>query len=226
MLGLNTNDIHAGMGLIAMAQVGLLAGMGGSFHCVGMCGGMAIASGRTLKDASFYQIGRLIGYLFLAFVVGMTGKQAQAFLDPKLQTALGIFLGLMLMVMGIFTLRGVPMHLPGPMARAQAKFSSLLPRGSFFVGLGSIFLPCGLLYSVLAALLVLQDPWMAMAFMALFWAGSVPALALLPHSLRRAIEKLGMKWSSLNGWMFIAFGLTSIAIKLWPATGAAGHTCH
>lgn len=214
------------MGIIAMAQVGLLAGMGGSFHCVGMCGGLAVAASKNLKDAFYYQSGRLLGYLGLAFVVGMTGQRIQSFLSPGAQIAVAMLMGLFLVVMGIRTLFNKTFHLPLPMAKAMNIISRKLPRGSFFVGLGSIFLPCGLLYSMLAALMVLQNPWSSMAFMSLFWLGSLPALTILPHTLRKTIERLGMRWGTLNGILFIAFGLTSMTMKLWHVFEVSGPSCH
>ena len=54
--------------------VSFLAGLSGSLHCVGMCGGLVTASCDKEKDVFRYQVGRLLGYMAIGAFAGFLGS--------------------------------------------------------------------------------------------------------------------------------------------------------
>ena len=54
--------------------VSFIAGLGGSLHCMGMCGGLVTATCDKSNDVFRYQIGRLLGYLTLGCLAGFVGN--------------------------------------------------------------------------------------------------------------------------------------------------------
>lgn len=89
-----------------------LAGLAGSFHCVGMCGGFACALGRDpagrvtlLERHLLYNTGRLATYVFLGLLAGLlgatfvgTGTFENLTLAPRV---LAIVAGLLMIVMAL-----------------------------------------------------------------------------------------------------------------------------
>ena len=134
--------------------VSFLAGLGGSLHCVGMCGGLVTATCQKSHDIARYQVGRLMGYLILGFFAGILGniftiQEA----NPKLTLIPGLFLGALFLFWGIQNYRGKKAELPMPKFLSRL-YTSLWLRliqknqnasKAFFTGLISLFLPCGLL---------------------------------------------------------------------------------
>ena len=87
----------------------LLAGAFGSAHCLGMCGGLAglfavrleLASlGRRLHLAVLYNVGRLVGYALLGFLVAGIGR---TFADviPALAGPMRLAGGLLIVLIGL-----------------------------------------------------------------------------------------------------------------------------
>jgi len=83
-----------------------LAGLTGSFHCIGMCGGIVAALSMTTRPGSarsrtislaLYNIGRITTYTFLGVVAGFIG----ASLDLPTMRAVGVWLGLAANIMVI-----------------------------------------------------------------------------------------------------------------------------
>src|SRR3546814_9938372 len=61
-----------------------LAGLAGSLHCVGMCGGFACALGSdprgraaTLRRQLLYNVGRVTTYMFLGALAGTLGRSEE-----------------------------------------------------------------------------------------------------------------------------------------------------
>src|SRR5690625_4964081 len=77
-----------------------------------------------------------------------------------------------------------------------------------------VFLPCGLLYSVVAAAVLLADPLATTAMIVAFGAGTVPLLlgsGLLMLRFRSAINRRGLRWLAAG-----LLGLTGLLIGLGP----------
>lgn len=165
-------------------------GFTGSFHCVGMCGPIALSlpvqhlSGfRKLMGILLYNAGRIAAYALLGAVFGWVGKQ---FYLGGLQQGLSIALGLTLLLAVVLRYTGlrwkiskrlpptfsnvIKQHL-GTLLRQQ-RLNTLLVIG-FLNGL----LPCGLVYLAIAGAVSAGSVTKGMLFMAMFGAGTVPAMA-------------------------------------------------
>ena len=64
----------------------LILGLAGSFHCIGMCGPIALAlplnrqsSGTMLAGILAASTGRIITYMLLGFIIGTIGFSLQLF---------------------------------------------------------------------------------------------------------------------------------------------------
>ncbi|QQR94148.1 MAG: sulfite exporter TauE/SafE family protein [Bacteroidota bacterium] len=87
----------------------LLLGFLGSFHCVGMCGPIALMLPANKLDNRraaffgrlFYNIGRMITYMFIGMLFGLLGA---AFVLNGFQKQLSIITGIILLLVAIFTL--------------------------------------------------------------------------------------------------------------------------
>ena len=59
--------------LIALPWIAFLIGLGGSLHCVSMCGGLVTACAKTKREVAVYQVGRLMGYLLIGLFASVLG---------------------------------------------------------------------------------------------------------------------------------------------------------
>ena len=78
----------------------------GSLHCLGMCGPIVVATNKTTWESVLYQIGRLIGYLSLGFLVGYLGQELMGRFPQSLSALIApIFLGSTFIIMGLLLLK-------------------------------------------------------------------------------------------------------------------------
>lgn len=191
---------------------GLLAGLFGSTHCLGMCGGIVgllhaqIPAGRGALAIGFH-IGRISSYLaigLLATGIGMLPAAAVPDAAPQLMRWL---LGAVIVLMAVYiALPGHIRDLAGQFAapltrRMMPVFAKFLPVRSLdnAIGLGLLWgmLPCGLLYTVIATAVLLADPVATTGMILAFGIGTVPLLlggGLLMLRFRSAVSRPGLRW--------------------------------
>ena len=91
-----------------MLTTGLVLGVLGSLHCVGMCGPIAFMLPLNRKDRFrqwgqllLYHSGRLLAYGIIGLVFGLIGKGLYLFgFQQKLSIALGILMILLVLILG------------------------------------------------------------------------------------------------------------------------------
>ena len=163
----------------------LVLGLGGSLHCIGMCGPLMLAlprgggsGGQRVFGRISYQAGRVTTYTMMGVGAGTVGGLVQW---AGWQQTVSIVLGALL----VFGVVGVPLWKRSAWgARWMASFtgwlSSMLRRpGSetlYAVGLINGFLPCGLVYVALAPAALTHSPVEGALMMATFGLGTVPAM--------------------------------------------------
>lgn len=190
----------------------------GSWHCAGMCGPIAtlMAHRRSLLS---YHLGRMIAYVSLGAVAGSLG---QFFLTHDfifLRIISGLFLGLILCVSGLNLLapkffgrlwssHQVSQGLMRTIKKLQAFH---IGHSGFVVGLLTAFLPCGWLYTYVAAAVATQSPATGAFTMFLFWLGGLPALSALPLMIRKGIAQAGAKQKKIAGLVLTFAGLYALA---------------
>jgi sulfite exporter TauE/SafE len=203
--------------------VAFIAGLGGSIHCVGMCGGLVTASCQQNTDILKYQIGRLIGYLFLGLIGGSLGSFLKIQTHSKmLNTIPGIIIGIIFIFWGFQNYLGKKAELPMP--KFMSTFYAYLWKKcvyknhslnkAFFTGLISIFLPCGLLYGIVLSTLALQHPLMALTSMFFFWLGTVPSMVLAPSLFQKILNPIKNQLPKTYGISLILLGLLTVSYRV------------
>lgn len=169
--------------LIAAISLGFL----GSFHCIGMCGPIAMSLPVHNKPPLLkyililsYNFGRIITYSLMGFLAGSVGK---SFMIAGLQQALSVTIGILLLIYvfvpfkNSFSGYSFFMWIKTTLARVFSigKGSSL-----FLVGILNGLLPCGLVYIGIAGAIATGDLLKGFLFMAAFGVGTLPMMILLP----------------------------------------------
>ena len=204
-----------------------LIGLGGSVHCVGMCGGLTLACAPTPKSNITYQLGRLFGYSSLGILSGVIGRYLILNqMHPYFSLLPAIMISGLLIYWGISNWRGTKANIPMPKfinKFVMGLWSKLIPRkgqkakssNALLVGLISIFLPCGLLYGVVIALAAFQSPLIAFVSMITFWLGTVPAMSFAPELIQRVFRPIGRKLPNLSSIILICIGLLTISHRVY-----------
>jgi len=212
----------------------LLAGLFGSVHCLGMCGGIvgALSMGTPAARRSpvhgvlyslLFNLGRIGSYAVAGLVAGGFGMWLGNVLNFSAWTGLlRILTGLIMVAIGLQLainwrgLRHIEAVGAGVWRRLTPLTRRLLPVRSpgAALALGSLWgwLPCGLVYTMLLAAAVSGSPIQGGLVMAVFGAGTLPALvgagaaaSQLSHLTRRpALRRAG-------GALLLAFGAWTIA---------------
>jgi len=172
------------MFLLAAISLGFL----GSFHCIGMCGPIALTI--PVKRSSFssiisgsiiYNSGRIITYAFMGLLFGLLGK---GFAMAGWQNILSVSLGIIILILLFFPKlswiskkTGLIFHLLEKLKLQLRKlFGIHTLRSLFLIGLLNGLLPCGLVYLGIAGSVATGDALKGALFMAAFGLGTLPAM--------------------------------------------------
>lgn len=223
----------------AIAWIAIMAGMGGSLHCIGMCGGLVTACAPDRKSIVTYQFGRLGGYLLLGIFSGTLGSLINLQKTSSwISIVPSVALGGVLIYWGLASWRGKRAELPIPkwFSKVHSKiWQIILPRESepsnmrpAGVGLFSIFLPCGLLYAVVLSTMTFQNPLKGAFAMFFFWLGTVPAMGVAPQFIKTVLNKIMFKSPKLAGVSFMTIGLLTIGWRVYAQIQASSTSvsCH
>lgn len=181
---------------------GILMGLAGAMHCVGMCGPLVLFAtvGSTKQGswltASQYQVGRVLGYIIIGLIVS-SATRALSF--GQYAEAITLIVGLAMMVGATLQLafhrNMVPNAVARPLTRILSLLSGKIARANITStallrgGLNSM-LPCGLSMVAFMACVTLPAAWQVIMFMIGFGAGTMPGLigvVALGSSLRERV---------------------------------------
>lgn len=225
----------------------LVIGFLGSFHCVGMCGPIALSLPvRHLRGTEkavgigLYNLGRILMYATIGMVFGMIGLSFNYF---GWQQILSIVLGSVLM--GIFLARVFSFKKYKSSAafapwnqKIIAILTPLMTSGKtknlLFIGLLNGLLPCGLIYIALAGAIATGNIFYSALFMAGFGAGTLPAMLIASYAagmislpVRNKIKKVLPYMLAVMGILLILRGLNLDIPFLSPALhGGEAVYCH
>ncbi len=219
--------------LLPLLSAALLAGLLGSAHCLGMCGGISglfavnagVASLRQqLPFAVTYNLGRITSYAVLGIIVGAVGSVIVK-ATPSLAIGIRLFSGIVIILVGLkvaFDLRllNVIERMGGTLwSRISPAAQKLVPVTSlpkaFGLGLVWGWLPCGLVYSVLMIAATSAQPAAGAATMVAFGVGTMPAMVLTGLGAARLSELMRRKGTRIGlGLLIVAMGLVTIAMPL------------
>lgn len=212
------------MDLITALTLGFI----GSFHCIGMCGPIAIALPLPKENWTYklsgvflYNIGRVITYAILGAIFGLLGKGIQL---AGFQRTVSILMGVIMILSVLFPLIfksriSIDKLFGGYVSRFIMGFKKLFKVRSlsslFAIGLLNGLLPCGLVYIAIAGAINTNDVTMGVFFMIAFGLATAPMLALvtlagnmISAQFRSKVNKLIPYVVVIVGILFILRGLS------------------
>jgi len=213
-------------GYAAAFLIGLLGGV----HCVGMCGGIVGAltvqlplGRRTWNLHLAYNTGRIVSYAAAGAIMGTLGGAGLIFSHIlPVQLLLYVFANLVLIVLGLY-LAGLANLVAWLETLGARLWRRIQPYGARFlpadtVGkafvLGTLWgwLPCGLVYSVLATALLSGGAVSGAAVMLAFGLGTLPNLMLAGMAVKRLREFTSNRRLRLAAGLLVAgFGVVGLA---------------
>lgn len=191
--------------LLAAISLGFL----GSFHCIGMCGPIALALPIHQLPASqkviailAYHAGRIITYSLFGILFGLLGQSFAVFgYQQILSVVLGSLILLSLLIPPHVVQRiTLTQRLYGLLSKLKNRIAALFQqqgiRSFFSIGLLNGLLPCGLVYMGIAGAVATGSILQGMFFMAFFGAGTLPLMFALTYTshllsarIRQAIRR-------------------------------------
>lgn len=208
-----------------------LVGVLGGVHCVGMCGGIVVALSPRTSGASAirlhlsYSLGRIASYTLAGAIAGGLGavladgfsgylREVLYLVANVLLCALGLYLLGLTRVMAVFEQVGG--HLWRRLQPLERRLRPL--RGikrALLLGLLWGWLPCGLVYGVLASSLASASAASGAWLMLAFGAGTLPNLLITGLFATRAQRWAKQKLlRALSGTVVLAYGLWGLWLQL------------
>lgn len=193
-----------------MLLTAFLLGFLGSFHCMGMCGPIALALPLSTKErwgivwaSSTYNLGRVLTYAFIGLIFGAIGWGIEL---AGAQKVLSVILGFSLLAFALIPQRmeGAILSLPvlSPFfswikQRISKLFQKSTWQNQLSIGVLNGFLPCGLVYVAIAGAMGMGNMWSGATFMAAFGLGTLPMMMglavvgqFVPANLRQRFKRL------------------------------------
>lgn len=206
---------------------GLTFGFLGSFHCVGMCGPIALSlpqsnlpRGAFVVSRLIYNSGRIITYTALGLIAGLLSRAISL---GGFQQALSITAGsILLLFVGWRRFRSLFRKLESYpntfVTMLTARLKALFAQKSYFslllIGLLNGLLPCGFVYMALGTAVTFGSAESSVFFMAGFGLGTVPAMlsvslagGWISTSFRQKLQKMTPYFIALVGIILILRGL-------------------
>lgn len=220
----------------------LILGLLGAGHCLGMCGGFAAALTYALKPAD----GAAKTRLLLAYNAGRISSYALAgalmawLYIPGLEGELPIartVAGLLLIAAG-FYLADIWRGIVKIERIGQWFWRYLQPLGQRLLPVATLpkawllgmlwgWLPCGLVYSMLALAATQASPWQGAAVMLAFGLGTVPAVlagGLAFEKVRQWLSRRAVKWGL--GIAFVLYGVWTLSAAWYHVLAHGDHGAH
>ncbi|MES2765435.1 MAG: sulfite exporter TauE/SafE family protein [Bacteroidota bacterium] len=227
------------------AWTALTLGFVGSFHCVGMCGPIALAlpgnaavRWRYVLGRIMYNLGRIMTYALLGVLFGSLGSAVRL---AGLQEGLSIFAGVVILFTAVIPFKkGFTFGIPSAVSKVKSAMSALFKKrnfaGLFLIGTLNGLLPCGFVYMGIAGALTAGSIGESSLFMILFGLGTFPAMlavslggAFAKPKARNIARKLYPVGAAVIAVLFILRGLALDIPYISPSLPDAPQTkvrCH
>lgn len=199
-----------------------LAGLVGSPHCMGMCGGFATACGGGRRGSAWH-LGRLTTYAVLGALAGAFGSilPGPSWVAAAISSALLIwFAGALAGLLPEPTLR-----IPGVTRLASRAASNEGFAPGLLLGLATGLLPCGLVYAALAIPVASGSPLAGALSMVAFGLGTVPALAAFSMGARRVFLR-DLRSRRILAAGVLLLGLASVGMRQGMGPGHGPGPAH
>jgi len=228
--------------MVLLFTTAFIIGLSGSFHCIGMCGPLALALpfkyntfAANLLAKFLYNLGRITTYSFLGIIIGLLGLQVML---SGYQQSISIGLGILLFIFGII-------YLFKAQVLSNNLFINFLKKSLgrflqkkqihtlFIIGLLNGLLPCGLVYIALSGAILTDSPLEGGLYMLGFGLGTLPAMLsislankIIPIKSRNFIKRLTPYFIFLFALLLILRGLNLNIPLLSPKMDKQAIHCH
>ncbi len=173
-----------------MLYSAFILGFLGSFHCVGMCGPIALSLPLSQKSNAArwlghftYQFGKITAYVVLGLIFGFFGKGISLL---GVQEWFSILMGASVFLLGLAMLakqKNLLFYAEQKMSFLKINLNRFFQkhtfRSLFSIGFFNGLLPCGLVYLAIVGAIATGSIWLSMTYMLLFGLGVMPSLVLL-----------------------------------------------
>ena len=210
-----------------MLYSAFIFGLISSFHCVGMCGPIAMmlpvdrnSEAKKVTQIITYHIGKLTAYGILGLIFGLLGR---SFYLAGMQQQLSIIVGVLMIVVALVPEKVFAKYnFSKPVYKIISKVKSSLGqqfknksyKSLFTIGLLNGFLPCGMVYVAIFGAIAMQSVSLGVLYMLLFGIGTIPMLTaviyisnVLSFSFRGTLQKIIPVVAVVIGMLFIIRGL-------------------
>jgi uncharacterized protein len=210
-----------------MLLTAFIFGLISSFHCIGMCGPIAMMlpvdrenQAKKLTQILMYHLGRLTAYATIGLIFGLLGRGLYL---AGFQQKMSIFIGVaMIAVILIPEKVFAKYNFSKPVFKLISKIKMTLGsqfknksyKSLFTIGLLNGFLPCGMVYVALFGAIAMQNEFYGVLYMILFGLGTVPMMSsvvyinsFLTIPVRNKIQKIIPFVAIIIGILFIFRGL-------------------
>lgn len=207
--------------------VAFTLGLFGSFHCIGMCGPIALALpigsfsvSKKLLSILLYNFGRVTTYSVIGLIVGLIGQSISL---VGFQQYLSITLGSILII-GVVSNYFLPNKHRSRLSDTKflkyvkSKLSILFQKKNissiYLIGVLNGFLPCGFVYIAVAGAIATGSYLESSKFMAAFGLGTIPVMIVanfagmfININLRNYIKKLVPLFVLVMGLLLVLRGM-------------------
>lgn len=219
-------DSKMGYGMLFI--IGLLT----SVHCIAMCGGInlsqcipqsnlkvkELSKTDTFKPALFYNLGRVISYTVVGFILGFVGLLFGGGSDVGIpvivQGILKLIAGDFMIIMGINMLgifpflRKIQPRIPKFFGQKLGKEKN---RSPLIVGMLNGLMPCGPLQSMQIVALASGNPFIGALSMFVFSLGTVPLMLGFGSVISALGKKFTDKVMNIGAVLVVVLGLAMIS---------------
>lgn len=212
---------------MVMLYTAFIFGLISSFHCIGMCGPIAMMlpvdrtnPAKKVSQILTYHLGRLTAYGSIGLIFGLVGK---GFFMAGMQQKLSIFIGVaMILIVLIPEKIFARYNFSKPVFKLIAKIKQSLGsqfknksyKSLFIIGLLNGYLPCGMVYVALFGAIAMQSVGFGVLYMILFGLGTIPMMSSIVYlnsfitlTTRNKIQKAIPYVAVIIGVLFILRGL-------------------
>ena len=210
-----------------MLYSAFIFGLISSFHCIGMCGPIAMMLPvdkqigiKKATQVTVYHLGRLFAYGTIGLFFGLLGK---GFFLAGIQQKISIIIGV-IMIIVVLTPEKIfaRYNISKPVYKLISKIKTNLGRhfrnksykSLFIIGVLNGFLPCGMVYVALFGAIAMQSAELGVLYMILFGLGTVPLMtsvvyfnSFISQSTRNKFQKAIPYVAVIIGVLFILRGL-------------------
>lgn len=223
-------DATMGHGMLFV--IGLMT----SVHCVAMCGGVNLSQCvpvqktknekngllSTLRPSLLYNLGRVLSYTAVGFVVGGLGSLVT--FSNTMQGMIKFIAGIFMIIMGLNMLGIFPwlrrFHPRVPFLFAHSLENQKVGRGPLFVGLLNGLMPCGPLQAMQVYALSTGSPFDGAFSMFLFSLGTVPLMFGLGALSSFLGKKFTNKILTAGAVLVVVLGMSMFS-QGWSLSGLA-----